>query len=202
MDINESNWKKAFAIIWAGQAMSLIGSQIVSFAVAWWVTQSTGSAAVLVTMAIFGMLPQVVLGPFIGALVDRWNRRKVMIISDAVIALFALILALLFLTGNAQIWFLYVMALVRGTLGIFHWTAMQASTSLMVPEKQLSRVAGMNQTLQRRAEYRRAAAGRAGGGPVRHGADHDDRRGHGLPGHLPAVFRAHPAAQECGPDPD
>ncbi len=147
MDINELNWKKAFAIIWAGQAMSLIGSQIVSFAVAWWVTQSTGSAAVLVTMAIFGMLPQVVLGPFIGALVDRWNRRKVMIISDAVIALFALILALLFLTGNAQIWFLYVMALVRGTLGTFHWTAMQASTSLMVPEKELSRVAGMNQTL-------------------------------------------------------
>ena len=55
---------------------------------------------------------------------------------------------MLFITGQVQIWHLYAVALVRGTLGVFHWTAMQASTSLMVPHDQLSRVAGMNQTLQ------------------------------------------------------
>lgn len=148
MNVTPSNWKKIFFTIWIGQAFSLIGSQMVHFAVAWWLTQSTGSAVVLATMAVFGMLPQVILGPFIGALVDRWNRQRVMIVADSIIAFFTLILAVLFLTGQVQIWHLYVLALIRGTLGVFHWTAMQASTSLMVPHDQLSRVAGMNQTLQ------------------------------------------------------
>ncbi len=142
------NWKRTFFVIWAGQAFSLVGSQMIHFAIAWWLTQETGSAAVLATMAIFSMVPQVVLGPFIGALVDRWNRKRVMIVADGIIALVTLWLAVMFLLGQAEIWFLYITALVRGTLGVFHWTAMQASTSLMVPKEHLSRVAGMNQTLQ------------------------------------------------------
>jgi DHA3 family macrolide efflux protein-like MFS transporter len=148
MNVTPANWKKTFFFIWTGQAFSLIGSQMVHFAIAWWLTQSTGSAVVLATMAVFGMLPQVILGPFIGALVDRWNRQRVMIVADSVIAFFTLGLAVLFLGGWIQVWHLYVVALIRGTLGVFHWTAMQASTSLMVPHDQLSRVAGMNQTLQ------------------------------------------------------
>lgn len=142
------NWKRTFFTIWSGQAFSLVGSQVVHFAIAWWLTQSTGSAAVLATMAVLGMLPQVILGPFIGALVDRWDRQKVMIIADSLIALVTFCLAILFFTGKMQISFLYISALIRGTFGVFHWTAMQASTSLMVPKDQLSRVAGMNQTLQ------------------------------------------------------
>ncbi len=78
--MNENNWKRTFFTIWAGQAFSLVGSQVVHFSIAWWLTQSTGSAVVLATMAVLGMLPQVILGPFIGALVDRWNRQKVMIL--------------------------------------------------------------------------------------------------------------------------
>ena len=148
MEQNTPNWKRTFFLIWAGQSLSLVGSQMVHFAIAWWITESTGSAVVLGTMAIFGMLPQVVLGPFIGALVDRWNRQRVMIISDAIIAIITLGLAVLFFTGRIEHWHLYLTALLRGTLGTFHWTAMQASTSLMVPKEQLSRVAGMNQTLQ------------------------------------------------------
>ena len=134
-------------MIWTGQSLSMIGSQMVHFAVAWWLTRSTGSAIVLATISIFGMLPQVILGPFIGALVDRWNRRRVMVLADSAIAVVTLGLAVLFLTAQVQFWHLYVVALVRSTLGVFHWTAMQASTSLMVPKEQLARVAGMNQTL-------------------------------------------------------
>lgn len=147
MEVTPANWKKAFFFIWGGQAFSLVGSQLVHFAIAWWLTDTTGSAVVLATMAVFGMLPQVILGPFIGALVDRWNRRVVMIFSDGIIAVITLGLAALFLTGRIEYWHLYVTALIRGTLGVFHWTAMQASTSLMVPREQLSRVAGLNQTL-------------------------------------------------------
>lgn len=148
MTINSTNWKKAFFIIWTGQAFSLVGSQIIHFAIAWWLTTTTGSATVLVTMPVFAMIPNVLLGPFVGALVDRWNRRLVMIIADGVIALFTFWLAMMFLTGNAQLWFLYLMAFVRGLGGTFHWAAMQASTSLMVPHEQLNRVQGLNQTLQ------------------------------------------------------
>lgn len=148
MEATPTNWKKTFFLIWTGQSISMIGSQMVHFAMAWWLTQSTGSAVVLATMAIFGMLPQVILGPFIGALVDRWNRRRVMILADGAIAVATLGLAALFITGQVQFWHLYSIALIRSTLGVFHWTAMQASTSLMVPKDQLSRVAGLNQTLQ------------------------------------------------------
>ena len=91
-----SNWKRTFSLIWIGQAISMIGSQMVGFAIAWWLTKETGSAAVLVTMAIFGTIPGVILGPFIGALVDRWNRQRVMILADSVIALMTLWLAVMF----------------------------------------------------------------------------------------------------------
>ncbi|MBE0698636.1 MAG: MFS transporter, partial [Anaerolineaceae bacterium] len=116
MDIS-NHWKRTFFIIWAGQAFSLVGSQVVYFSIAWWLTQSTGSAVVLATMAILGMLPQVILGPFIGALVDRWDRQKVMIIADSVIALVTFGLAALFFTGKMQISFLYISALIRSILG-------------------------------------------------------------------------------------
>lgn len=144
----ENYWKRTFFFIWAGQAFSLVGSQVVHFSIAWWLTQSTGSAVALATMAALGMLPQVFLGPFIGALVDRWNRQRVMIVSDSIISAITFGLAALFFTGKMHISYLYITALIRGTLGVFHWTAFQASTSLLVPQKELSRVAGMNQTLQ------------------------------------------------------
>lgn len=143
-----SNWKKVFFTVWAGQSLSLIGSQLIHFAIAWWLTQETGSAAVLVTVTLFAVVPEVVLGPFIGVLVDRWNRRRIMIFADTVIALFTLWLAVMFMTDQFEIWYLYAISLVRSILGTFHYTAMTASTSLMVPKDQLARVAGMNQTLR------------------------------------------------------
>ena len=94
------------------------------------------------------MLPQIVLGPFAGALIDRWNRRLIMIFADASIALFTLLLAWLFATGRIQIWHVYAIMAVRALGAAFHFPAMSASTPLMVPEEQLTRISGMNQTLQ------------------------------------------------------
>jgi DHA3 family macrolide efflux protein-like MFS transporter len=93
------------------------------------------------------MLPQIILGPFAGALVDRWNRRLMMIVADGGIALATLALSALFLFGKVEIWHIYLVLLLRSLGGAFHWPAMQASTSLMVPKEMLSRVAGMQQTL-------------------------------------------------------
>ncbi len=144
----QANWKPKFFTIFTGQALSLFGSSLVQFALVWYLTQETGSATILATATLVAMLPQILLGPFVGALVDRWNRRLVMVVADGTIALATLALAGLFWAGLAQVWHIYVILLIRSLGGAFHWPAMSASTALMVPKEQLARVAGMQQTLQ------------------------------------------------------
>ncbi|RMF43019.1 MAG: MFS transporter [Anaerolineae bacterium] len=140
-------WAPPFFTIWTGQAFSLFGSQLVQFALIWYLTQQTGSATVLATASLVGMLPQIVIGPFAGALVDRWSRRVVMMASDSLVALATLLLAVLFALGVVQIWHIYVLLGVRAIAGAFQWPAMQAATSLMVPKEHLSRIQGLNQML-------------------------------------------------------
>jgi len=146
-DKHLKNWQIPFFTIWSGQAVSLLGSQLVQFALIWWLTKTTGSATILATASLVGLLPQVLLGPVIGALVDRWNRRLTMIAADTIIAIATVVLALLFLTGYVQIWHVYMIMFIRAAAGGFHWPAMQASTSLMVPQEHLSRIQGFNQML-------------------------------------------------------
>ncbi len=143
-----TGWQVPFFSVWAGQAFSLLGSALVQFALVWWLTTATGSATVLAMATLMAVLPSVFLAPFAGALVDRWDRRLVMIVADGLIALATIGLAGLFLTGAERVWAVYAVMFFRSAGGGFHWAAMQASTSLMVPEKHLSRVAGFNQTLQ------------------------------------------------------
>jgi len=142
-----TGWARPFFTIWTGQAFSLLGSKVAQFALIWWLTDRTGSATVLATASLVGLIPEIALGPLAGAYVDRWNRRIVMIVADAAIALASLCLAYLFWIDAIQTWHVYAIMFVRSVGGSFHWPAMQASTSLMVPKEQLTRVAGMNQTL-------------------------------------------------------
>ncbi len=145
--LTETPWKLPFFTIWTGQTFSLIGSRVVQFALVWWLTQLTGSATVLATASMVALLPEIILAPIAGAYVDRWNRRIVMIVADGMIALALLWLVYLFWVDAIQIWHVYLVMAVRAVGGSFHWPAMQASTSLMVPDKHLTRVAGLNQTL-------------------------------------------------------
>jgi MFS transporter, DHA3 family, macrolide efflux protein len=144
----KNSWKRPFFTIWIGQSFSLLGSTLVQFALVWWLTRTTGSATVLASATIMAMLPEIILGPFVGALVDRWNRRVVMIVADSCIAAATLVLVLLFWSGLIQPWHIYVVMLVRSLGGSFHWPAMQATTSLMVPDKHLARVSGLNQAMR------------------------------------------------------
>jgi DHA3 family macrolide efflux protein-like MFS transporter len=147
-DRNSENWKKPFFIIWSGQAFSLLGSNLVNFALIWWMTQATGSAKVLAAATAFVYLPRIFLGPFIGALVDRWDRRRIMIIADSAIAAATIVLGLLFWSGLIEIWHVYILLFFRSLGGTFHFPAMQASTSLMVPDEHLPRISGINQMLE------------------------------------------------------
>ena len=136
---------KGFFILFSGQSISLLGSQIVQFALVWWLVQETHSATVLSIAAIFGFLPQVVLGPIIGTLVDRWNRRQVMLLSDSIIALATLVLAWIFTIGSVQIWMVYLIMFIRALGEGFQKPAMMASIPLMIPDKYLSNIHGLRQ---------------------------------------------------------
>lgn len=136
-----------FSIVFVGQAFSLLGSRLVQFTLVWWLTTRSGSASVLAFASIMAILPQVVLGPLAGTLVDRWNRRHVLMVSDSVIAVAVGVLALLYLQGSVQVWHIYAVMFVRSLGGAFQWPTMQASTSLMVPLRHLSRVSGLTQSL-------------------------------------------------------
>ena len=145
---NNSDWKKTYFIIWTGQAFSLLGSELVQFALVWYLTKKTGSASVLAFASFVALIPKVLISPFSGALIDRWNRQRVMIFADAAIAVSTIFLALIFWIGQIQIWHIYAIMFIRSLGSGFHWPAMLASTPLMVPKEQLSRISGLNQTLR------------------------------------------------------
>jgi DHA3 family macrolide efflux protein-like MFS transporter len=144
---DQNRWAIRFFTIWTGQTFSLLGSGVVQFALVWWLTLTTGSATALAGATLVATLPQIVLGPFAGPLVDRWNRRVIMIVADGIIALATLGLIGLYSIGAMQVWHIYAAMLIRAAATAFHLPSMQASTALMVPKAQLSRVAGLNQTL-------------------------------------------------------
>ena len=143
----KAGWKRTYFLIWAGQAFSLFGSELVQFSLVWYLTRETGSAYVLAMASFVALLPKVFISPFIGVFIDRWNRQKVMVFADAFVAVFTMILAAIFWLGYIQIWHIYIIMFVRALGSNLQWTSMQASTSLLVPKEQLSRISGLNQTL-------------------------------------------------------
>jgi MFS transporter, DHA3 family, macrolide efflux protein len=143
-----NNWQFRFFTIWIGQAFSMLGSHLVGFAFVWYLTEQTGSATILTLGSLVQTIPSVVIAPLAGALVDRWNRKVVMAIFDSITAFFTLLVAIMFATGNAQIWQILFVMFIRSACGQFQWAAMTASTTLMVPKKHYSRIAGANQSLQ------------------------------------------------------
>jgi MFS transporter, DHA3 family, macrolide efflux protein len=135
-------------VIWTSQAFSLFGSAVVEFALAWYLTIKTGSATILATSMLLAILPQVVLGPFIGPYIDRWDRKRIMILADSAISAITLGLAILFWFDAIQIWHVYVAMVGRAIGQAFHFPAATAAVAMIVPEKDLQRAAGLNQMMQ------------------------------------------------------
>lgn len=142
------NWKRAFAILWTGQFISIITSSLVNFAIMLWLSIEYDSAVVLANSAIAGFLPQAILGLFSGVYVDRWNRKLTMMLADGFIAFCTLAISLLFYFGEPQLILIYLLLALRSAGSAFHMPAMQASIPLLAPEDQLLRISGINQTIQ------------------------------------------------------
>jgi len=145
--IEETRSMRPFFTIWTGQAISIFGTEIVQFALIWYLTVQSRSAMVLTLATLVQMLPRTVLGPFVGIWIDRWNRRYVMQTADALTATFTIVLAVLFYLGMVQIWHIYVLLFATALGQTMHSSAFTASTTLMVPANQLTRIGGLNQIL-------------------------------------------------------
>lgn len=134
---------RAFVFIWVGQFVSLLGTGMTRFALTIWAYQITGEATALAMVAFFSFAPSVVISPIAGALVDRWNRKLVMMISDLAAGAMSIVVLLLYLTGNLQIWHLYVTGFVAAIFEPFQWPAFSAAMSTMVPKQQYGRANGL-----------------------------------------------------------
>jgi len=143
----KDNWAARYFALWTGQALSLLGSQLVQFAIIWHLTTSTNSATTLAIASMMGLLPQVLLSPFIGTWVDRGNRRLILITADATVALATVVLALLFAFELVHVWHIYLVLFIRAVAGGFHQSAFGASGVLLVPKEHLARMQGINQAL-------------------------------------------------------
>ena len=141
------NWLLNYLPMGIGQILSLLGSALVQFALIWYLTQKTGSALTLLTATLTGTLPAVFLGPFAGALVDRWNRKLTMVFSDGLVALATFVLVILFATNRIMVWHIYIILFVRSLAGIFQAPALNASSTLMIPKEHFTRYSGMQQSI-------------------------------------------------------
>ncbi len=142
------NWKSAFYLLWMGEAISVLSSAVLQMALIWHLTATTQSAAVLSAASIAGFLPAALLGSIAGTLVDRWNRKAVMIGADLFIALVSLSLTIFALFAELPIWLILVVLFGRSIGTAFHTPAISAVTPLLVPETMLTRCSGLTQTLQ------------------------------------------------------
>ncbi len=142
------HWKRDYFTILGGQALSLVTSGILQMALIFYITDKTGSAAMLSIASMAGFLPYALLGPFIGVLVDRHSRKAVMILADMVIAAAGAALAVTALATELEIWMIMMALFVRSVGAAFHSPALGAATPLIVPEDMLVKFGGYSQSLQ------------------------------------------------------
>lgn len=134
-----------FNVIWFGQLVSLIGSGLTGFALGVWLYERTGSVTLFALNSLCFILPQILFSPFAGALVDRWDRRRAMILSDTGAGLSSLFLVLLLFAGRLEVWHIYLATIFNALFSSFQWPAYSAATTLLVPRKHLGRAGGMVQ---------------------------------------------------------
>jgi MFS family permease len=138
-----STGMRDFTIAWFGQLVSMLGTGMTSFAIAVWAWEKTGSATALSLLLFFAIGPAILLGSTAGAIVDRGNRKSVMILADVGAAVSTAAVLLLYATGNLQIWHMYAANLLAGVSQAFQGPAFSASITVMIPKEQYSRANGM-----------------------------------------------------------
>lgn len=141
-------WKKRVAVFLVGQTISTFGSLLVQYAIMWHLTLTTKSGTVLALAAIFGFLPQAIVSIFAGVWADRVNRKIMIIVADAGIALATFGLAILMLSGVDDLWLIFLVMAVRSVGAGVQGPAISALIPQIVPTEKLMRVNGINSSVQ------------------------------------------------------
>lgn len=141
------NWKRTIALIWTGQAASILATCAATFAALWYITTTENSAVMLAAGGVAALLPTALLSPFGGVIADRFNRKHVMIAADGIAGLFSLVLALILVAGQLSTWFLLALLVVRSAAQAFHGTSLMALMPELVPERDMVRINTLDQSL-------------------------------------------------------
>lgn len=134
---------RTFFIIWAGQLLSLLSTSMTGFGLTIWAWQQTQRATALALVGVANFAPMIIFSPIAGALVDRWNRKLVMMLSDIAAGCTTIAILVLLSMGQLQIWHLYILGAISGTFQAFHFPAYSAAITMIVPKAQYGRAAGM-----------------------------------------------------------
>ncbi len=138
-----THWRKNFHLFLSGQFLSGITSMVVQYSIIWYLTKTTGSATVLSFATILGMLPMVILSPFVGSFVDKWNKKTLLIVTDIIVAIFALILAITgTIASDFPLWLVFVSLFIRSVAQTFQMPTIQSILPTIVPEEELTKVNG------------------------------------------------------------
>lgn len=146
--MTKSHWKRDFFTIQIGQAVSLIGSSAVNFALLWWVASETDSPVMMAYASLFSFIPPIILGPLAGVWVDRLKRKLIIISADMFIGVIRLIYAVLLFVYDLPIWSVFIVLGVSSVAGAFHAPAIQSALPMIVPKEQLLKANSWIQFLQ------------------------------------------------------
>src|SRR5512143_704930 len=132
-----------FTLVWLGQIVSVLATNMTAFGLTIWVFEKTGSVTALALMQVFFITPFLIISPLAGVMVDRHNRKMMMMVSDLLAGLATIAILLLQFLGILQVWHLYAAAIFQGLGNAFQWPAYSAAISTMIPKEQYGRANGM-----------------------------------------------------------
>lgn len=136
---------RSFIIFWLGQSPAEVGTRLTGFGLSIWVYQNSHAVTQVSLVLFFTTLPGVLITPFVGALVDRWNRKWIIIFNNIIVAFVTITLVLLLQSHNLQLWHTYISAFLTSLCGSFQMTAKSASLPMMVKRNQMGRANGLIQ---------------------------------------------------------
>ena len=145
--MNGFKWKGYITRFLAAQTISLLGSAIVQYAIIWYITLTTSSGKMITLSTLCGFLPQIVISFFAGVWIDRYNRKRIVMITDCLIACATLILALSFFSGHRNIWLLFTVLAIRSAGTGVQTPAVNAIIPQIVPKEYFLKINGINSTL-------------------------------------------------------
>jgi len=144
----QSSWKRSIILFLMSQTVSMFGSMLVQYAIIWHITLTTQSGAALTVSILCGFLPMLVISPFAGVWADRYDRKRLVVISDATIAFVTLVMAISFFLGQASLWQMFAVLALRAFGGGVQSPAVNALIPQIVPPEHLTRVNGLNGSIQ------------------------------------------------------